>query len=87
MLSLSDGNIRIRHSEKARVHPSVGKTLLTLFWNQRGEVMVDFVNKGATITRICYASLLKKLRKSIKTERRDMLARGGLTLAGQFSSS
>ena len=31
--------------------------------------------------------LLKKLQKSIETERRGMLARGDLTPAGQFYSS
>ena len=36
-----------------------------------------------SLTGIC----LKKLRKSIKTERRGMLTRGGLTPAGQFPSS
>ena len=62
-------------SEKVCVQPSDGKTLLTVFWNQRGVVMVDFLANGTTITEIYKASILKKLRKSIETERRRMLTR------------
>ena len=50
--------------------------MLTVFWDQRGAVMMDFLAKGTTISGTYYASLLKKLRKSIKTERRGMLTRG-----------
>ena len=49
--------------------------------------MVDLLAKSIKITQTHYASLLKKSRKSTNTERRGMLTRGGLTLAGQFSSS
>ena len=38
--------------KKARVQPSKGKTLLTVFWNQGGVVMVDFFANGTTITGI-----------------------------------
>ena len=49
--------------------------------------MVDLLAKSIKITQTQYASLLKKLRKSTKPERRGMLTRGGLTPAGQFFSS
>ena len=47
--------------------------------------MVEFLANGTTITGIYYASFLKKLRKSIETERRGVLARGGLTIP-QFTA-
>ena len=72
--------------EKSRVQPSAGKTLMTVFWDQRREVIVDILAKGSIITGTYYALLLKQLRKSIKTERRGILTRGGLTPAGQLSS-
>ena len=50
--------------------------MMTVFWDQRGVVMMDFLAKGTTINGAYYASLLKKLRNSIKTERRGMLTRG-----------
>ena len=80
-LSLSDGNDS-PPLKKARVQPSVGKTMLIVYCNQRGEVTVDFVSKGTTITGVYYASLLKKLRKSVKIERHGMLARVVLTPVG-----
>ena len=49
--------------------------------------MVDFLANSSTITGIYEASHLNKLRISIKTERRGMLTRGGLTPAGQFPIS
>ena len=49
--------------------------------------MVDFQTKGTTFTGTYYASLLKKSRKSIKIERRGMMARGLLTPTLQVSSS
>ena len=32
--------------KKARVQPSAGKVMLTLFWDQRGVVMLDYLAKG-----------------------------------------
>ena len=60
---------------------------MTVFWDQSREMIVDFLAKGSIITGTYYALLLKQFRKSIKTERRGMLTRGGLTPAGQLSSS
>ena len=62
--------------KKARVQPSAGKVMLTVFWDQRGVVMMDFLAKGTTINGAYYASLLQKLRVAIKTERRGMLTKG-----------
>lgn len=36
--------------KKARVQPSAGKVILTIFWDQHGVVMTDFLVKGTTIT-------------------------------------
>ena len=38
--------------------------------------MMDFLAKGTTINGAYYASLLQKLRMTIKTERRSMLTKG-----------
>ncbi|XP_063841325.1 histone-lysine N-methyltransferase SETMAR-like [Scylla paramamosain] len=56
--------------KKARVQPSVGKVMLTVFWDQR-RVVMDFLAKGTTITGTYYASLLQKLWEAIKTKRRQ----------------
>ena len=50
--------------------------MLTVFWDQHGVVMMDFLAKGTTITGAYYASLLRKLRDAIKLKRRGMLTKG-----------
>ena len=65
-LSPSDKITDLQPPKKTRVQPYAGKTLLTVFRNQHGEENVDILAKGTTITGTYYASLLKKLRKSIK---------------------
>ena len=62
--------------KKARVQPSSGKVMLTIFWDQHGVVKTDILAKGTTITGTYYASLLCKLRESIKLKRRGMRTRG-----------
>lgn len=62
--------------KKARAQPSAGKVMLTVFWDQHGVVLMDFLAKGATITGAYYASLLRKLREAIKSKRRGMLTKG-----------
>ena len=62
-------------SMKARVQPSAGKVMLTVFWDQHEVVMTDFRAKGTTITGTYYDSLLHKLREAIKLKRRGMLTR------------
>ncbi|CAI5761921.1 Hypothetical predicted protein [Podarcis lilfordi] len=49
--------------------------MLTVFWDQRGVVMMDFLAKGTTITGTYCTKLLLKLRKAIKTERHGMLTK------------
>lgn len=66
--------------KKARVQPSAGKVMLTVFWDQDGVVMTDFLAKGTTITGAYYASLLMKLREAIKIKRRGKISKGILLL-------
>ena len=66
--------------KKARVQPSAGKVMLTVFWDQDGVVMTDFLAKATTITGAYYASLLRKLREAIKIKRRGKINKGILLL-------
>lgn len=71
--------LRWQHSEspppkKARVQLSVGKVLLTIFWNQRGVFMKDFLAKGTTVTGTYFPPpTVAEIAEFIKTERRSML--------------
>ncbi|UYV63554.1 hypothetical protein LAZ67_2004645 [Cordylochernes scorpioides] len=69
-----------RHSgspppKKAKTVPSAGKVMVSVFWDSEGVLLLDFLNKGQTITGNYYANLVKQLREAIKEKRREMLSR------------
>jgi [histone H3]-lysine36 N-dimethyltransferase SETMAR len=64
--------------KKFKMQPSAGKVMLSVFWDARGVILVDFLQKGATITGAYYANLISKLRDLIKEKRRGKLRKGVL---------
>lgn len=62
--------------KKAKVVPSSGKVMLSIFWNCRGALLTDYASKGQTITAKYYCELLTKLRVAIKEKRRGKLTKG-----------
>ncbi|UYV80508.1 hypothetical protein LAZ67_19000385 [Cordylochernes scorpioides] len=69
-----------RHSgspppKKAKTVPSAGKVMVSVFWDSEGVILLDFLNKGQTITGNYYANLVKQLREDIKKKRRGKLPR------------
>lgn len=63
---------------KFKATRSTGKTLLTVYWDCQGIVMVDYLQRGRTMTGEYYAELLRRLREAVKVERRGKLSRGVL---------
>lgn len=61
---------RARHQQRA------GKVLLTIFWDQRGILLNDYLQQGQTVTGQYYAALVARLREAIKQKRRGMLTAG-----------
>lgn len=55
--------------KKAKVVPSAGKVMATVFWDAKGIILIDYLEKGKTITGVYYASLLSKLNDEIKIKR------------------
>ena len=55
--------------KKAKVVPSAGKVMATVFWDAKGIILIDYLEKGKTITGVYYASLLSKLNDEIKNKR------------------
>ena len=53
-------------SKKYKTQPSAGKVMVTVFWDAKGVIMLDFLPKRITITGVYYASLLDKLRTTIR---------------------
>lgn len=66
--------------KKARVQPSAGKVMLTVFWDERGVLLTDYLQAGTSITGRYYSNLLTKLRSEIKNKRKGMLTKGVLLL-------
>ena len=57
---------------------SAGKVMASIFWDAEGVLLVDYLEKGHTITGTYYVNLLHQLREKIKSLRRGKLARGVL---------
>ena len=52
--------------------------MATVFWDAKGIIMLDFLPKRSTITRMYYANLLDQLRTAIHEKRRGKLSKGVL---------
>jgi histone-lysine N-methyltransferase SETMAR len=63
---------------KFKVTPSAEKIMATVFWDCQGILMIDYLNKGSTVTGEYYADLMHRLRDSIKVKRCGKLTQGVL---------
>ncbi|GJQ77414.1 hypothetical protein Trydic_g20813 [Trypoxylus dichotomus] len=52
--------------KKFKVSESAGKLMATVFWNCEGILLMDYKEKGRSITGGYYAAILEKLREAIK---------------------
>ena len=59
--------------KKAKVVPSAGKVMATVFWDSQGVILIDYIEKGKTITGAYYSSLLDRLKTELQ-EKRPRLA-------------
>jgi len=76
-----------RHSgsprpKKFRVQKSAGKVLASIFWDQNGIILIDYLPKGQTINAEYYSPLLVQLKDILKekTPRRGKVTKGVLFL-------
>jgi ribonuclease PH len=51
---------------------SVDKVLATVFWDNKGILLIVFLQKGRTITREYYTELLEKLIRKIRRKMKNM---------------
>jgi len=70
-----------RHSSSPKLRnfkttQSAGKVMATVFWDQKGVLLVDFMAHGTAINADRYCETLKKLRRAIQNRRRGMLTKG-----------
>ena len=61
--------------KKAKAILSAKKVMASVFWDAKGVIMVDYLQKGATINSDYYCILLRRLREELKTKRPGMLTK------------
>ena len=59
---------------------SAGKVLASIFWDQEGILIIDYLPKSQTINAEYYSSLLVQLRDIVKEKRRGNVIKGVLFL-------
>uniref|UniRef100_A0A1B6DU03 Mariner Mos1 transposase n=1 Tax=Clastoptera arizonana TaxID=38151 RepID=A0A1B6DU03_9HEMI len=52
------------------------KLMATVFWDKKGIILVEFMERGTTINAAVYSDTLKKLRSAIQNRRRGMFTLG-----------
>ena len=66
--------------KKFRVQQFAGKVLASIFWDQDGILLIDYLPKGQTINAEYYSSLLVQLKDILKEKRRGKVTKGVLFL-------
>jgi len=62
------------------VQKSAGKVLASIFWDQDGIILIDYLPKGQTINAECYSYLLVQLKDILKEKFRGKVTMGVLFL-------
>jgi len=52
--------------KKAKTVPSARKVTLTVFWDSQGIILINYLEKGRTITGASYSSLLDRLKTELQ---------------------
>jgi hypothetical protein len=82
-----------RHSnspkpDKFLSQPSLGKVMLTLFWESKGPSLEHYINKGTTITSSSYCDLLvNHLKPEIPSNCHGLLTTSVLLLHDNFRAN
>lgn len=58
--------------KKFKCSPSAGKVMMTVFWDHRGVIFIDFLPKGKTVNSDRYCDTLQKLARAIRVKRPSM---------------
>lgn len=59
--------------KKAKTVPSAGKVMATVFWDSKGIIFIDYLEKGRTITGQYYAQLLDRFDDALKRKRPHLI--------------
>jgi len=71
-------NVASPPAVKFRKIASADKVLASVFWDSKGVLMIDYLERGKTVTGVYYAELIQKLLSAIKEKRPGKLSDGVL---------
>jgi len=72
--------------KKFQVQKSAGKVIASIFWDQDGIILIDYLPKGQTVNAEYYSSLLVQLKDTSKEKRRGKFTKGVLFLHDNASA-
>ena len=73
--------------KKFRVQESAGKVFASIFWDQDGILLIDYLPKEDTFNAEYYSNLLVQLKDIFEGKTPREFQQGGLVLAGQCLGS
>lgn len=62
--------------KKFKTQPSAQKIMATIYWDNEGILMINYIPKNTTLNGKYFANLIYRLREEIKAKRRGKLAAG-----------
>ncbi len=65
----------VRAPKRACIEKSANKSVLTVFWDHQGILLMDFMDQGTTINSNRYCETLDRLCKAIRNKRPGLLTR------------
>ena len=57
---------------------TTGKVMMTVFWDMKGHITVDFLEKGTTMNSERYYEILNTVRHDVYSKRRGLTSKGVL---------
>lgn len=76
---------RDKPTRKAMAVKSAGKVMFTSFWDSKGIILNDYLEKGRTINSVYYVELLKKMKQAVVIKRPDLFEKKILLLQDNAS--
>jgi [histone H3]-lysine36 N-dimethyltransferase SETMAR len=58
-----------QNPKRGKTQRSAGKVMASVFWDVRGIIFIDYLEKGQTINNVYYIALLERLNNKIKKKR------------------
>ena len=78
---------RVKSAAESKDDTVSGKVMATVFWDGSGVILIDYLQKGATINSAYYANLLKNdLREALRRKRPGKLTKVPILLHDNASS-